>query len=694
MGEKAVPDQATLQMIARLVDETSGPLKNISRAFADFKRGADPEKTTSQFKGLSGAIGSVGSQINQVAAPALASLGIRAGISAASIVGLTKVAADYARTVSDLRGSAQIMNMTTAATIQWDRSIRAVGISGGAKAMEGMSTELLKIKDNVAGVHEELNQWDPSGNLYAKLFPHALRGDVEGAVKEIIKQIEDLQKAGEFGRAEIMAQRFLPGGTAKQWVEAQQLKKEQPQPGPDEIAQAEKLNETMQKFWTTWDRFYSQTMTNLIPGVDKMMQGMTAGFEKMPEYADRFLNSPAGKLLAAMVPKEETSKFDKEGNLRPPPELPPELSDPAAEREAQKQRNAAGGAIPSLFRAGTELGDLLRYGKVQRRTETQPIVFHPEKLFQGPATNEVGGAGDPFSSEAWSSYRDTALAPSIKPPAPAPVEPGERRPYSSIIGDKPPWSLGALWSKDSQRPYSSIIGDRPPWAAASLPATPRVAAPVPLPTETPASGDDVKEGAKQGIKEGLLELLQRAPKATDEAFKRMSLTEPSADGKRSLEAAANMMWPTDQQKPIQRAVETFASAEPKPELQQDSKAGDLGRRLQQSAIDLQQISLRQSPSDAMRQLQDRASVDQRREDQTLRDRFLMQPQLMPAVDQITAALANQKIEGEARLKVDIAAPPGTRTAVSVAGLFNETEINRRRAFQMEKTAFNDGFELG
>jgi hypothetical protein len=96
-----MPDAATLQMIARLVDETSGPLKNISRAFADFKHGADPEKTTSQFKGLSSAIGGVGSQINQVAAPALASLGIRAGISAASIVGLTKVAADYARTVSE-----------------------------------------------------------------------------------------------------------------------------------------------------------------------------------------------------------------------------------------------------------------------------------------------------------------------------------------------------------------------------------------------------------------------------------------------------------------------------------------------------------------------------------------------------------------------------------------------------------------
>jgi hypothetical protein len=36
-------------------------------------------------------------------------------------------------------------------------------------------------------------------------------------------------------------------------------------------------------------------------------------------------------------------------------------------------------------------------------------------------------------------------------------------------------------------------------------------------------------------------------------------------------------------------------------------------------------------------------------------------------------------------------PPGTRTAVDIAGLFDQTEVKRRRAWQMEKAAFNNGF---
>jgi hypothetical protein len=672
-----MPDAATLQMIARLIDETSGPLKNISKAFADFKHGADPEKTTSQFKGLSGAIGSVGSQINQVAAPALASLGIRAGISAASIIGLTKVAADYARTMSDLKGSAQIMNMTTAATIQWDRATRAVGISGGTKALEGVSMELLKIKDNVAGVAEEYRQMDPSGSLYAKLFPHAQRGDTEGAVKEIIKWIDELQKKGEFGRAEITAQRFLPGGTAKQWLEAQQLKQEMPPPGPDAVEQAEKLNRTMQKFWTTWDEFYQSAMTNLIPGVDKMMQGMTAGFKQLPQVIEDFMRSPAGKVLAAMVPKEQKPDEHPEGQQLPPPKLEP----------PSMKRDFAGGWLPGLGRiwaAGSpfKLPEIIT-GKppvpvMQPKSEEikVPVNEWLERNFQTPEDYKgdaaFGGAPEKPPTDLRALLRAQQIAagrrqgpqPILLPPA----EPTSRQlKLSDIVPPQPTIA-------------PTIQPPAPPTAApAVLPPTPPTAPPVAAPTQPPATGADVKQGAKEGIIDGLLELYLRAPKATDEAVKKMSLTDPTAEVN---------------QKPIQRAVETFASAESKPELQQDSKAGDLGRRLQQSAIDLQQVSLRESPSDAMRQLQGRAFVDQRREDQALRDRLLQPPQLLPGVDQITAALANQKVEGSATLKVDIAAPPGTRTDLRVAGLFNETEINRRRAFQMEKTATNDGFELG
>jgi hypothetical protein len=111
----------------------------------------------------------------------------------------------------------------------------------------------------------------------------------------------------------------------------------------------------------------------------------------------------------------------------------------------------------------------------------------------------------------------------------------------------------------------------------------------------------------------------------------------------------------------------------KPGLEQDNKSSDLGRRLQQSAA---QTDVLQPPSEAMRRLQDGVGDAAAQEDEALRQRLLTEPQLMPNVD--PQALAPSRVEGSATLKVDIAAPPGTRTDVDADGLFKQTEISRIR----------------
>jgi hypothetical protein len=638
----------------------------MQHAFDDFKKGAEPEKTTKHFQGLSGAVKGFGESVNQIAEPALSSFGIRAGLSAAavtaSVIGLTKAVTTYARGVVEMKDSAAIMNMSTGSVQQWDRAMKAVGIEDGVKSMQDFSVELLKIKSNVGDVAQD---WQNRGlgRLFGQVQNAARLGDTNKALELMYDHLQKLQEIDP-AKAEVFAQWWQHQSAAK-LLQARELKQSM---GPVDAAQAErdaqqaeKLNRSMQEFTVSWGRFYDRTMNYLVPGINDMIKGMTAGFEKMPEYADRFLNSPAGKLLAkvleAAVPKVEDTP-------KPIPQLPAPAATPEDEAKAQYERDVKGGVLPAIVRGVQEIGDVVTTGGVKRRTETHdihvPINEWASSAFQGPSTNEAGGAGDPFGSAAWSSL---AERPEGRPDAVAPPT------YFGEAG------VGGELKVDNAIPdISKLLTPRGPSMGEQLGLNQ-------IPT-----GDDVKEGAKQGIIDGLTSYFQSRP--TPDAAQRLNVTQPTADVKRSvsdMQAAAASMAQPDDQKPVARVVE----AQSKPGLEQETKSGDLARRIQQSAADVQ-IDLQQKPpSDAMRLLQDPM---QEQQDQTVRDLLLQQPQAMPSVDQITQALASNKVEGSATLKVDIASPAGTRVNVDADGLFRQTEVSRRRAQQMEKTAFNDGFE--
>jgi hypothetical protein len=662
-----MPDDAVLRMVARLVDETSAPLKQMQRQFADFQKQADPEKTTAHFKGMSGAVKGFGESITEFAQPALASFGIASGLTAASVIGLTKAVSDYANGVSDLKDTAAVLNMSASSATNWDRALRSVGVEGGLKNFKGIADDMLEIGQQVDGVREK---WENAGlgDVFAKAFSASKAGDAEKYLSVLLDKLRQLQNVNPALASRFARDWLHTSAPVPQLLEAEDRKRAMAD-DPDaaaKFAQAERLKATMADFWTSWDKFYSSAMEKLIPGINDMMKGMTAGFEKLPEIADRFLNSPVGKLLAAMLPKEDTT-VDKEGNLKPPPELGPALSDPVAEREAQKKRNAAGGAIPSLIRAGQEMIDLATTGQVKRRTATHeidvPIDKWIGKAFQGPATNEAGGAADPFGREAWSSYGETEAGK--EPPAITRVPTGAQ---------------------------PIIIPPTPPAPAADPfkfnPASGNVEY-----TEPPATGDDVKDGAKQGIIEGLGEWFSRNVLSA-EGRKDLGFKDPTADVKRSNEdikaAADRVVQPGDEVGDPFGSLKDAAESYSKPGLEQDTKTGEAARRLQQGTVE--QLSNIKPPADETMRMIDAAINNQKQDDDTLRNVLVQQPQLMPSADQLTEALSNQKVEGAATLKVDIAAPPGTKTAVGFHGLFKQSEVRRRRAFQMEKTAFNDGFD--
>ena len=216
-------------------------------------------------------------------------------------------------------------------------------------------------------------------------------------------------------------------------------------------------------------------------------------------------------------------------------------------------------------------------------------------------------------------------------------------------------------------------------------APPRTQPSVPLPTEPPASGDDVKESAKQGIVEGMNAYAQ-----SQNLAKGLKLEGPTADVKRSKEdikSAVDVMSKLggDEVDPLRKATAPYS----KPGLEQETKTGDQARRLQQSATE-QLNDIRQPSNEAMKRLSDDGSTFRKEDDDKLRQRLLQPPQLMtPSID---PQAFSTKVEGSATLKVDIAAPPGTKAVVDADGLFSQTEMKRRRAWQMEKTAFNDGFD--
>jgi hypothetical protein len=680
-----MPDDAVLRMVARLVDETSAPLKQMEKSFADFKRTADTEGTTTKFKGLGGAFKGVGDSINQVAAPALSSFGIKAGLSIAavtgSMIGLTKAAVDYANTVSSLKNSAQILNMNAGSAINLDRAMRAVGVEGGIKTFRGVADDMLEIGQNIDGVRAK---WAAAGldKLFQQQYSFAAAGDSEKYIGGMIAHLKELQAispalAAGFARDFLHTDESV-GKIVAGWERAMAAPKMSDAESAKMFADAAKLKATMADFWTNWDKFYQQAMINLIPGIDKMMKGMAAGFEKMPEVWDRFLGSPAGKLLSKMleaaVPKEDP-KVDKEGNLKPPPELGPALPNPEDEREAQKRRNAAGGAIPSLFRAGQEVIDLLTTGKVKRRTETHEINVPIDKWIygavQGQGTNEAGGAADPFGKDAWKSYGETDAGKA--PPSVRQQQPTDKPAFMRV----PAQATGA---------GTPIVV--PPKAPAADPFQFNPASGNVEYTEPPASGDDVKEGAKQGIIEGIGEWLARNA-LTPAGRSDLNIPEPR-DVKRSeadIKAAADIFGTEGGDEvdayggAMKKAVEPYSQPPP--------AAPDKSSEATQRITD--QINYTQSPSVAMKSLVEDRS--QRQEDDKFRQRLMQPPVLGPNIDQITQALgAANKVEGSATLTVDIAAPQGTKATIDADGLFGQTEMKRRRAFQMEKTMFNDGFD--
>ena len=161
-----MPSDAELRMIARLVDETSGPLRTMQRAFSDFKKQVDPEKTTEHFKGLSGAVKGFSEQISQVAEPALASFGLTAGLSIASLVGLTKAVSNYANTRMELKEQSEILGVSADYMTRFNMAASATGLEGGTQALMKMGQQLDGIKNRLL---DELNQED------AEILPYPLQ---------------------------------------------------------------------------------------------------------------------------------------------------------------------------------------------------------------------------------------------------------------------------------------------------------------------------------------------------------------------------------------------------------------------------------------------------------------------------------------------------------------------------------------
>lgn len=149
-----------MRMRATVVDQASGPIRDIGRAVRDVARSSSIAPLQREFSNLHGGLAAVGREIRSVTVPALASLGLTGGGAIASAVGLAKALSSLAERQLDLRFLSREIGLASREIKAFSEAAEKMRIAPDA-AQQGLRTFARNVEDiklNIEGVRETLIQ--------------------------------------------------------------------------------------------------------------------------------------------------------------------------------------------------------------------------------------------------------------------------------------------------------------------------------------------------------------------------------------------------------------------------------------------------------------------------------------------------------------------------------------------------------
>lgn len=149
-----------MKLRATVVDQATGPIRDIGRAVRDVARSSSIAPLQREFSGLHSGLAAVGREIRTVTVPALASLGLTGGGAIASAVGLARALSSLAEKQLDLRYLSREIGFASREIKAFSYVAEKMRIAPDA-AQQGLKTFAHNIEDiklNIEGVRETLIQ--------------------------------------------------------------------------------------------------------------------------------------------------------------------------------------------------------------------------------------------------------------------------------------------------------------------------------------------------------------------------------------------------------------------------------------------------------------------------------------------------------------------------------------------------------
>ena len=665
-----MPTQEELKLILRLVDETSGPLQKVQRYFADFKKNVEPEKSANQFKDLNKAVKGFGEDVMTFVEPAMAAFGLTTAGVAASMVGLSIAVTNYAKHKNDLTQMAAALDLTPQAMNRLDKAFSAADIPEATGNLSKLQTEFIALNEHVRPVIEQMARM--KGGILQDLLPIAEARDFQGYLEKYVEIITRLQKEGDAPLAEHLAQEKF-GVPAAKLQEAMKLFQQMQAQGvggsPEDMARSKRVVEELQKVRLEWAKLYEGIMDDMLPTTIVVLRAFNWGLQNAKAVFEAIINLFPALRAAAEIAKliahytgKKADEPDTEPHIEEPRKPGPRTMAQRVQDEADRDAARAARPKPPPFRTPEQVGTDI--GKDIRQRFTTPTVPTVPATPAEPPKSVDDLIALPHTQ------RPRAMPPAVAAPAPA----------------APPAGLPPAAPAAPPAGLPQAAAPAPPAAPPIAPPAAPPAAAVPAPTAPPAAAADPnKQRVDQLLK------LSSQPWNDQTAAAVQKLLETPRDQQIRVPDQAPAQ-PQQLRPPAAQAPP--AAPVPVPAVPaQDSPSVDK----------LRASSFWSTPADARVVERQKATTERRDEHPDtvvmpqaprsngaeLLDLLQQAPAAAPRLD--SNALGANKVEGSATLKVDIAAPPGTRTAVNIAGIFDKTELRRRQAWQMEKSATNDGW---
>lgn len=678
-----MPNEAELVMIARLRDETSPVVRNMTNEFKNFQTHVDPEKIEKGFKGLQGAASSLSNEFSSVLNPALASFGLKAGGVIGSIVGMTVAVTNYAKTTVELKEQAEAMHLSLDELKAFDVSAKAVGLEGGVRPFQKMTDELLRIKEHMADTRQ-LWANERIGGLYEKLLPLAQANKFGEAMGLIVQHTKELQKRDP-QLAEAFAQERAGVSAARlteAWDRQQAMLARGYHVNAEQIAA---LREESMKLSEDWDQIFTDIMSGLVPATRELLKAFSQGMGDVKQTIDDLKPATQWIVDALNLANKLASRDPKKGN---------EGIDPSK----------------ILQQGYRDWQEFQRTGKLPSR-ET---VLDPDLYADKRSANER--AADAMAGRVPEAWNNPLINANQRRTGPTEVQQVPQEWGLELFKPSKEQQEAAHKFWESQKPageqWDSLMGIPPKSEEETNKAKelygyqekPEGQAAIQADKTKQGAQEGTQAGAKAGVLEGFLQFFgsgkDKKPPTAEES-KRFFGYQEDGDG-----AGQPIIVPPDGPKqfptPQAAPAETVSGRWPTPQAA-PADAPDLAPQpiiipdkppvpvpaQPPRGVQRPEPSISEIIGSGLNRLfglgsDNKPAVAQQQQE----------PSLAPtSQEQLDRRVGDPlRVEGGAKLTVDVNAPAGTRTSIDTMGnLFSETQMKRRQAWQQEQTANNDGF---